>query len=264
MGQSLDSSAEYSHRTIFADWTVEEFSARNLLRPALRETTFAEKDQVHNSSIPDSFDWRSKGAVNKVKDQAQCGSCWAFSTVANIEGVNFVKTQKLLSLSEQQLVDCDKKSDQGCQGGLPSNAFEYLISTKTGLEAESKYPYTARDGTCRAQKADELVFLSSWKQISTDENQIAAALVQYGPLSIGINAGPMQWYRGGIANPWNVLCNPRAIDHGVAIVGFGSEPAKYWKIRNSWGARWGEKGYYRIVRGVNKCGLASMSTTAVV
>merc|ERR1711972_904593 len=246
MGQSLDSSAEYSHRTVFADWTVEEFSARNLLRPALRDTTFAQQDQIHNTSLPDSFDWRQKGAVNDVKNQGTWGSCWAFSTVANIEGVNFVKTQKLLSLSEQQLVDCDKKSDQGCQGGLPSNAFEYLISTKTGLEA------------------DELVFVSSWKQISTDENQIAAALVQYGPLSIGINAGPMQWYSGGIADPWSILCNPKSLDHGVAIVGYGSEPKKYWTIRNSWGPSWGEEGYYRIVRGKGKCGLNTDVTTAVM
>merc|ERR1712107_9652 len=181
------------------------------------------------------------GAANPVKNQEQCGSCWAFATVANIEGVNFVKTQKLVSLSEQELVDCDRKSDQGCQGGLPSNAYEYLISTKTGLEAESKYPYTARDGSCRAQKADELVFVSSWKHISTDENQIAAALVQYGPLSIGINAGPMQWYRGGIADPWSILCNPKSLDHGVAIVGFGSESKPYWTIRNR-GSKLGREG----------------------
>merc|ERR1712014_251020 len=107
-----------------------------------------------------------------------------------------------------------------------------------GLESESKYPYVGtRGGKCQQQKADELVFISSWKQISTDEQQIAAALIQYGPLSIGINAGPMQWYMGGIADPWSILSNP------------------YWTIRNSWGASWGEKGYYRIVRGKGKCGL---------
>merc|ERR1719230_2347669 len=122
----------------------------------------------------------------------------------------------------------------------------------------------AKDGKCHAQTADELVFISGWKQIASDEDQMAAALVQYGPLSIGINAGPMQWYHGGIANPWSILCNPKSIDHGVAIVGYGSEPKKYWKIRNSWGASWGEQGYYRIVRGVNKCGLNTMPTTAII
>lgn len=133
-----------------------------------------------------------------------------------------------------------------------------------GLDAESKYPYKARDGSCHVQKVDELVFISGWKQIASDEDQMAAALVQYGPLSIGINAGPMQWYRGGIANPWRILCNPKRLDHGVAIVGYGSSPKSYWTIRNSWGASWGEKGYYRIIRGVNKCGLNTMPTTAVI
>merc|ERR1719253_118097 len=227
-----------------------------------RSTIVADHDEAPNASLPAAFDWREKGAVNDVKNQEQCGSCWAFSTVANIEGVNFVKTQKLLSLSEQELVDCDKGSDHGCQGGLPSNAFKYMISSKVGLEAESKYPYTQKDGTCHAQKGDELVFITSWKTISTDEAQIAAALMQYGPLSIGINAGPMQLYQGGIADPKN--CDPQALDHGVAIVAFGSETKAYWTIRNSWGTTWGEKGYYRIVRGVGRCGLNTMVTTAIM
>jgi len=266
--QGLDGDATYSHKTPFADWTVEEFQARNTLKPHLFDASTTVQDEVHDtSSLPDSFDWVAKGAVNAVKNQGQCGSCWAFSTVANIEGVNFVKTQKLVSLSEQELVDCDRtgpSGDQGCQGGLPSNAFKWMIANKTGLEAEGKYPYTARNGVCHDQKADELVFISAWKQIASDEDQMAAALVQYGPISIGINAGPMQWYHGGIANPWSILCNPKSIDHGVAIVGYGSEPQKYWKIRNSWGASWGEQGYYRIVRGVNKCGLNTMPTTAII
>jgi cathepsin F len=244
---------------------VDEFLARNTFKQHLLDADSIEHDVLHDtSSLPDAFDWVEKGAVNEVKNQGQCGSCWAFSTVANIEGVNFVKTQKLLSLSEQQLVDCDTTSDHGCQGGLPANAFQFLISKGMGLESETKYPYAARNNKCSAAKADELVLISGWKQIASDEAQMAAALVQYGPLSIGINAGPMQWYRGGIANPWTILCNPKSIDHGVAIVGFGSEPKSYWKIRNSWGASWGEKGYYRIIRGVNKCGLTSMPTTALI
>jgi len=266
--QALDEDATYSHVSPFADWSVEEFLARNTLKPHLLDLSSTVQDASHNtSSLPDAFDWREKGAVNPVKNQGSCGSCWAFSTVANIEGVNFAKTNKLVSLSEQELVDCDKTGpdgDQGCQGGLPSNAFKYMIANKVGLDAESKYPYAGSDGSCHVQKADELVFITAWKQIASDEDQMAAALVQYGPLSIGINAGPMQWYMGGIANPWSILCNPKSIDHGVAIVGYGSSPKNYWTIRNSWGATWGEKGYYRIVRGVNKCGLTSMPTTAII
>jgi cathepsin F len=266
--QAVDDDATYSHKSPFADWTVDEFLALNTLKPQFHQESPVVRDEPHNTSgLPDAIDWVAKGAVNAVKNQGSCGSCWAFSTVANIEGVNFVKTQKLVSLSEQQLVDCDKtgsSGDQGCQGGLPSNAFKFLISKGMGLEPESKYPYAGRDSTCTASKSDEVVFITAWKQIASDEAQMAAALVQYGPLSIGINAGPMQWYMGGIANPFSILCNPKSIDHGVAIVGFGSQPKSYWKIRNSWGASWGEHGYYRIVRGVNKCGLNTMPTTAVI
>lgn len=266
--RQIDSDAKYSHVSPFADWSVAEFSAMNTLSAQLFDASSASQDAPHNvSALPTEFDWVQKGAVNEVKNQKSCGSCWAFSTVANIEGVNFVKTGKLVSLSEQELVDCDRsgsQGDQGCQGGLPSNAFKFMIANKVGLEPENEYPYLARNGACHAKKAEELVFISNWKQIASDEDQMAAALVQYGPLSIGINAGPMQWYRSGIANPLSLLCNPKKLDHGVALVGFGSEPKKYWRIRNSWGPGWGEQGYYRIVRGENKCGLATMPTTAVI
>merc|ERR1712232_578482 len=123
------------------------------------------------TDLPDSFDWRSKGAVNAVKNQAQCGSCWAFATVANIEGAGYVENKKLVSLSEQELVDCDKKTgDQGCQGGLPSNAYKDMIQQNLGLELESSYAYTGRDGTCKATAAAEKAFISGWQPISTDES----------------------------------------------------------------------------------------------
>merc|ERR1712232_381596 len=187
------------------------------------------------------------GAVNDVKDQGQCGSCWSFSAIANIEAQNFVKTQKLVSLSEQELVDCDQ-TDHGCQGGLPSNAFEFLISSKTGLETESEYPYHPAVGKCREQKSNEVVFIASWKKVSSDEQQMAAALMQYGTLSIGINANPLQYYKGGVVDPWFFLCTSMGIDHGVAIVGYGTDTKPYWTVRNSWGVTWGEEGYFRIVR----------------
>merc|ERR1712080_595632 len=160
--------------------------------------------------------------------------------------------------------DCDKKTgDQGCQGGLPQNAYKDMIQNKIGLESEADYPYTAQDGTCKATQSKEKAFIKDFVQISTDEDQIAAALMKYGPLAIGINAGPMQWYKGGVSSPWKVLCNPQKLDHGVAIVGFGVDNGKkYWTIRNSWGATWGEQGYYRIVRGTGACGLNTMVTSA--
>lgn len=138
-----------------------------------------------------------------------------------------------------------------------------MINHKMGLELESAYPYTARNGNCKASAGKEKAFISSWKQISTNVQQIAAAVQQYGPLAIGINANTMQTYMGGVANPSRIMCNPQSLDHGVAIVGFGAANGKnYWKIRNSWGTSWGERGYYRIVRGSGACGLNTDVTTA--
>jgi cathepsin F len=268
-----DPGAKFSHMTPFADWTIEEFTARNTLQAPLFNARDAPvQPLLDTSQLPRNFDWRQKGAVNVVKNQGQCGSCWAFATVANIEGLNFVKTGKLLSLSEQELVDCDNKTgDMGCDGGLPSNAYKDMIQSKLGLETESDYPYTSAFGqinlNCKLAQDKETVFISNWTMISTDEDQIAAALVKYGPLAIGINAGMMQWYWGGIAAPWRIFCNPKRIDHGVVLVGFGVDDrtnTSYWTIRNSWGADWGEKGYYRLIRGTGACGVNTMATTAIM
>merc|ERR1712093_757449 len=138
-----------------------------------------------------------------------------------------------------------------------------MISAGMGLESEANYPYTAADGTCKAVAAKEKAFITGWKQISTDETQIAAAVQQYGPLAIGINANTFQFYSGGVADPSSSLCNPAALDHGVAIVGFGTADGQdYWTIRNSWGTSWGEAGYIRMVRGKGACGLNTDVTTA--
>jgi len=257
--QADDASATYSHMTQFANIRPEDFKKRN----GYRATQGAvQAPLLDTSNLDSSYDWRDHGAVNPIKDQGQCGSCWAFSTVANIEGVGAVETGKLLDLSEQQLVDCDT-ADSGCNGGLPSNAFQYMIDQGMGLEGESAYPYSAKDGSCSASKSQEKAFITAWHQISTDETQIAASLQQYGPLSIGINANTLQFYSGGVANPSKILCNPAALDHGVAIVGFGTASGQdYWTIRNSWGSSWGESGYFRMVRGSGACGLNSDVTTA--
>merc|ERR1712061_934843 len=257
-----DGGAKYSHLTPYADLSLEEFSVRFGFKPsALPTDTFVAKNpQI--LSLPASFDWRSKGAVTEVKNQGSSGSCWAFATVANIEGAGFVTNGKLLSLSEQELVDCDKSTgDEGCQGGLPSNAYKDVIQKNLGLEVEADYPYTGRNGQCKAQASEEKVFISGWKAISQDEDQIAAALMQYGPLAIGINAGPMQLYFGGIIDLPKFLC-PAQLDHGVSIVGFGSSPKAYWIIKNSWGASWGEKGFLRIARNKGACGLNTAVSTA--
>jgi C1A family cysteine protease len=261
-----DPLAKHGHLTPFADWTIQEFAGLNRLKvtKATLEKHAAKAITVESSGLatPSSFDWRDQGAVVGVKDQAQCGSCWAFSTVANLEGQNFLQNGQLISLSEQELVDCDS-DDSGCNGGLPTNAFQDMIDNNMGLELESDYSYHAEDGACKAQQSLEKVFVSSYVQISQNEDNIATALMKYGPLSIGINATPMQFYMGGISDP--SFCNPEALDHGVAIVAFGAEGGKkFWVIKNSWGTGWGEEGYYRIVRGKGACGLNRMVASSVV
>lgn len=271
--QKADPTAHYSHMTPFMDVTPEQFKKERcgLLTPD--ETDVREKNyaKINAVALPESFDWRSKGVVNPPKDQAQCGSCWAFSTVANIESVYKVQGGgELISLSEQELVDCSSR-DNGCNGGLPDRAFTDLIghngffrqSPGFGLVLESDYGYHATAGSCAKDNYVAKVFIDSYKDISKDEDEIAQAVMQYGVLAIGINAGPMQMYRGGIANPPN--CDPRGLDHAVNIVGFGSENGqKYWTIRNSWGAGWGEDGYYRLIRGEGRCGMNLSVSTAII
>jgi len=260
-----DPSAKYSHLTPLADWSRGEYSARNNLH---KQETFDASvtpvlEDINVDDAPKSFSWIEKGGVNAVKDQGQCGSCWSFATVANIEGTYFNQNGKLESLSEQELVSCDK-TDNGCNGGLPSNAVKWLIAQKHGLELESEYKYDGRDEACSIDKSKERVFVYNWVQVNVGkEDEMAAALVKYGPLSIGINAMFMQFYFGGVANPPALLCDPKMLDHGVTIVGYNEESGQqYWIIRNSWGPGWGEKGYYWIVRGTGACGLDQMVTTA--
>eukprot|EP00013_Stygamoeba_regulata_P005216 CAMPEP_0177640586 /NCGR_PEP_ID=MMETSP0447-20121125/6621_1 /TAXON_ID=0 /ORGANISM="Stygamoeba regulata, Strain BSH-02190019" /LENGTH=318 /DNA_ID=CAMNT_0019142665 /DNA_START=38 /DNA_END=994 /DNA_ORIENTATION=+ len=245
----------------YADLSREEFRARFLgVRPAFPEDAPVAAD-IPLDNVPTAVDWREKGAVTEVKNQEQCGSCWSFSTTGNVEGQWKLAGHDLVSLSEQQMVDCDKV-DQGCNGGLPSDAYQYLIKAG-GSMLEKDYPYTAAGGSCKFDASKVVAKISNWTAVSTNEDQIAAYLAQHGPLSIGINAGPMQMYMGGVANPW--FCNPKNLDHGVLIVGYGVDGSKpYWIIKNSWGPSWGEQGYYRIIRGKGKCGLNTMVTSALV
>jgi len=260
---SLDTGAQYGV-TEFADMSQEEFAQKMLtLHHDHSHGNFPVAAPV-TTAPPASVDWVAKGAVTPVKNQGQCGSCWAFSTTGSVEGQWFLKKGTLPNLSEQNLVDCDTKEDQGCSGGLPSNAYQYIISNG-GIDTEASYPYKAADGTCHYSKANIGAQISNWTAISTDETQIAAYLAANGPLSIGINAGWMQLYTGGVSDP--LFCNPTKLDHGVLITGYGVDASSgkpYWTIKNSWGPAWGEKGYYRIVRGKGKCGLNTMVTSALV
>ncbi|XP_047942402.1 cysteine protease RD19A [Salvia hispanica] len=277
--QKLDPSAVHGV-TQFSDLTPREFRNRFLgINRRLRLPSDAQEAPVlPTNDLPKDFDWRDHGAVTAVKNQGSCGSCWSFSTTGALEGANYLATGKLVSLSEQQLVECDHECDpedknscdSGCNGGLMNSAFEYTLKAG-GLMREEDYPYTGTDrGTCKFEKSKVVAKVANFSVVSLDEDQIAANLVKNGPLAVAINAVFMQTYVGGVSCPY--ICSKR-LDHGVLLVGYGEagyapirlKEKPYWIIKNSWGENWGENGYYKICRGHNICGVDSMvSTVAAV
>ncbi|KAG7276922.1 hypothetical protein CRUP_010242 [Coryphaenoides rupestris] len=263
--QTLDQgSAEYGV-TKFSDLTEEEFSSI-YLNPLLSQWTVHRPMKPASPArgpTPDSWDWRTYGAVSSVKNQGMCGSCWAFSVTGNIEGQWFLKNGTLLSLSEQELVDCDKL-DNACRGGLPSNAYE-SIETLGGLETETDYSYTGHKKSCEFTSKKVAAYINSSLELSKDENEIAAWLAENGPVSVGLNAFAMQFYRKGVSHPLKIFCNPWMIDHAVLLVGYGERKGiPFWAIKNSWGENYGEQGYYYLYRGSNLCGINKMCSSAVV
>jgi len=193
--------------------------------------------------LPAEVDWRTQGAVTPVKDQGQCGSCWAFSTTGVLEGFYFINNGKLLSFSEQQIVDCDTDQDEGCNGGLPLNALQY--TAQNGLQLESDYPYTAIDGTCAYKKRKAYNTNKNYKAITTQSaDDLKAALVN-GPVSIGIEADQkvFQFYSSGVIKK---NCGDD-LDHAVLAVGYTTiNKDEAFIVKNSWGTSWGQDGYVYI------------------
>jgi len=216
-----------------------------------------------NAPSNDSVDWRNKGCVNAIKDQGQCGSCWAFSTVQAAEGCYAAKKGKLYNLSEQNLVDCVTGCD-GCDGGLMTEAFSYIAKQQDGaIESESDYPYVAYDQSCKyvASKGVK-IGIKGYKEISHgSESDLASKVASIGPIAIAIDASnwSFQLYSSGIYD--EPSCSSSNLDHGVGCIGYGSEGSKnYWIVRNSWGTSWGEQGYIRMIKDKNnQCGEASMA-----
>ncbi|XP_004515849.1 vignain-like [Cicer arietinum] len=250
----------------FADMTNDEFKSlyansnidcHGNIRASPRGKDTFMYDKVSN--VPSSVDWRKNGAVTNVKNQGHCGSCWAFSTIVAVEGINQIKTQKLVSLSEQQLVDCDIEKNRGCNGGLMENAFEFI--KQNGITTESNYPYVAKDGTCDvAKKNKPAVSIDGYENVPTNDEASLLKAAANQPISVAIDAGgsDFQLYSEGVFSGY---CGTR-LNHGVAIVGYGEteDGTKYWIVKNSWGSQWGEEGYIRIQRDVSQkqglCGIA--------
>jgi len=224
--------------------------------------------EVHTSNVeaPQTFDWRTQNKVTPVKNQEQCGSCWAFSVTENIESMYCMAKQMdcstLAPLAPQQIVDCDT-TDSGCEGGDPPTAYQYIISAG-GMEDNSNYPYTAQDGTCNFQSNEVAVSISSWKYgtQNSDEQTMQNNLVAVGPLSICVEAQPWQDYTGGVLMASD--CDTQ-LDHCVQLVGYDmTASTPFWSVRNSWGADWGESGYIRLQYGQDTCGCADECTFALI
>lgn len=215
--------------------------------------------------VPDSFDWRTKNVVNPIKDQAACGSCWAFSSIATSETAYALTSGKLLSFSEQNLVDC--APCYGCSGGWSDAACEYVISNQKGqFNSETDYPYTAVDGTCSFDASKGIGEIKQLINVArTNEEDLKEKVATYGVASISISAGntPFMSYKSGILD--DSECQGAFIDHAVACVGYGSEDGiDYWIVRNSWGTSWGEEGYVRMIRNKNnQCSVATQAFVAV-
>jgi len=255
-----------------------------------------------NGAIPESVDWRAQGAVTPVKSQGVCGSCWAESAVANIESMWYLAHKATMKapvpLSTEQVIECDKH-DNACYGGYPKGGFEYVIE-HGGLAAKADYPYDVNGRTiclanqsfnascgdgmcddppltswcdvkCSDARHKSVAHIASWHALPTDEGLIAAQLAQHGPVSVAIDASGgwlgvlfpwLQFYKKGVANPKRCTTT---LDHAVLLIGYGEDQGqKYWLVKNSWGEKWGEEGYFRLIRGVGRCGVNLLATSSTV
>jgi len=245
--------------TQFSDLTDHEFKTQYLMTklPVNNVTDFWNPPQV---TAPTTFDWRSKGAVSPVKNQGQCGSCWAFSATENIESVYKIAGNAMPNLSPQQIVDCDKDC-YGCGGGWPFKAFNY-VARVGGQDTEPSYPYTGRDGTCKFKTNTIGAKIKGYHTIARNEQTIQSALTTTSPFSVCVDASKWSQYRGGVMK--STQCG-RGIDHCVQLVGYdASANPPYWLVRNSWGTGWGEQGYIKLEMWKDTCAMAEDVTTAYV
>jgi len=246
----------------FADLTIKEFSAMYLGTRAVVPVTNYEP----SVAAPATVDWRTKGAVTPIKDQGQCGSCWAFSAVGSTEAAHFFATKELVSLSEQNLVDCsDAQGNQGCNGGLMTSAFTY-IETNKGIDTEASYPYKAVDGTCAFTPANVGATLTGFTNIEAGSEAKLTEAIVTAPISVAIDAShsSFQLYVSGVY--YEEACSSTQLDHGVLAVGYGGNGTKgeFYIVKNSWGTSWGNAGYIEMSRNrENNCGIATMATRPI-
>uniref|UniRef100_K3WA09 Peptidase C1A papain C-terminal domain-containing protein n=1 Tax=Globisporangium ultimum (strain ATCC 200006 / CBS 805.95 / DAOM BR144) TaxID=431595 RepID=K3WA09_GLOUD len=248
----------------FSHLTFQEFAAmkrgfampEGYLETRLKQASTMNSTSVDVDAAPVSVDWVEKGGVTAVKNQGQCGSCWAFSTTGAVEGAAFVSGKKLPTLSEQELVDCDHNGDHGCNGGLMDHALQW-IQEQGGICSEEAYNYHGAVEQCH--KCKQVVQVTGFTDVTSNDETALKIAVSKQPVSVAIEADQreFQFYKSGV---FDKPCGQQ-LDHGVLAVGYGVEDdKKFWKIKNSWGTTWGENGYIRLARdfgpAAGQCGIA--------
>ena len=244
----------------FTDFTNEEFRKHHGVNQFQSQGNLCSFD--FQSSLPKVVDWRSTG-VTPVKDQGQCGSCWAFSTTGALEGLYYITNKELVSFSEQQLMDCSKLN-HGCEGGDMNFAFRYTESHQ--LCSEEEYQYLAIDEACNYQQCDQVIEISGFCNIERNNEQQLKMAVSQQPVSVAIQADSrnFQHYQSGIFDDYDCGTD---LDHGVLVVGYGSvDNQDYWLVKNSWGTSWGDQGYIKLARtdSTNSTGMCGIAMDASI
>jgi len=256
----------------FGDLTLDEFKQQILSPFNLSDRTYRSSQVYSHELYPigdqdDEVDWRTKNAVTNIKNEGQCGSCWAHSTAASIEGAWSIKKGVLDSYSAQQLVDCTASyGNMGCNGGLIDPCYQYIIDNK-GIDTERSYPYEAQTKQCRFKPQSVGATISSWVDLPTQsEDALQSAVKNIGPISGAIDAGhsSFQFYSSGVY--YDSQCSSTNLDHGINVVGYGTQNGtQYYIVKNMWGTTWGMQGYVLMSRNrKNNCGVATMNSYPIV
>jgi len=259
----IGSSATFGF-TKFSDMSVREFKSKMLGFKPSGKSSFKVKSAIEKREVLQApstpIDWAAKGMITAIKDQGQCGSCWAFSTTETVESANLLAGKQVPDGSPQEIVDCDS-SDSGCNGGDPQEALQWIVN-QGGQETDSCYPYTAQDGTCNQDNCspDPNLKISTVTPISGSESAIYQVLGQ-APLSICADAEPWQNYNGGVLTADQCGSD---VDHAIQLTGYSPDQGAYWIVRNSWGADWGENGFIWLQYGQDTCAITSEVTAASV